>query len=198
EGQVIEAVADALAAYKADLQLFGYYSLTERGSHGYDISAIDKKNKDLRANLAAALWFTYLALQQEKADLPHDLIYRWLARNDTVNGTQRAFESGPVILEELLDVLDEKGFTGESDGDRNTTSRFEQKVIKAFEGRNGIYVPFIRGDADQSKQVDITDAIYILNYLFAGNVDERCLDAMDTDGDGQVILTDPVYLLNHQ
>ena len=54
---------------------------------------------------------------------------------------------------------------------------------------------FIRGDADQSGILEITDAIFTLNHLFLGGEDPYCLDALDADDDGQVLINDPVGVL---
>ena len=56
---------------------------------------------------------------------------------------------------------------------------------------------FRRGDSDANGQVNLTDAITILNHLFRGREEPPCLDAADTDDSGQINLTDSVRLLNH-
>ena len=56
---------------------------------------------------------------------------------------------------------------------------------------------FIRGDANSDGIVDLTDAIYLLNFLFQGGPTSKCQDAVDTNDDGIVDLTDAIYLLNH-
>ncbi len=53
---------------------------------------------------------------------------------------------------------------------------------------------FVRGDANVSGVVDLSDAIYILQTLFGG-FPELCADAADVDDDGEVVITDPIYLL---
>ena len=56
-------------------------------------------------------------------------------------------------------------------------------------------VPFIRGDADSSGGVNLTDGIQILRYLYqSGELD--CLDAADVNDSGQVEIADAIYLLN--
>ncbi len=55
---------------------------------------------------------------------------------------------------------------------------------------------FIRGDANTDRNVDITDAISTLNYLFAGGSSPQCGDAADANDDGRIDLTDPIYTLN--
>ncbi|MCA8958951.1 MAG: dockerin type I repeat-containing protein [Planctomycetes bacterium] len=65
---------------------------------------------------------------------------------------------------------------------------------------NGDTVPdecqdFVRGDANESGTVDLSDALTILDYLVGGST-SSCLDAYDTDDDGQVNIVDPIYLLS--
>jgi len=61
----------------------------------------------------------------------------------------------------------------------------------------GSSVRFKRGDSDGSCTVNITDGVFILDYLFQGGPEPTCMDAADTDDTGSVEITDPVYLLNH-
>ena len=56
---------------------------------------------------------------------------------------------------------------------------------------------FKRGDSDGSCTVNITDAVFILDFLFQGGPNPACPDASDTDDNGTVEITDPVFLLNH-
>lgn len=56
---------------------------------------------------------------------------------------------------------------------------------------------FRRGDADGDGQLNITDAVLTLGFLFLGTRTPSCLDAADADDDGHVMLTDAVYLLSY-
>jgi hypothetical protein len=42
----------------------------------------------------------------------------------------------------------------------------------------------------------MSDATYILDFLFKGGQQPGCMDAADINDDGMVNLTDPYYLLN--
>jgi len=57
--------------------------------------------------------------------------------------------------------------------------------------------PFLRGDANGDREVDISDAVYDLIYLFSGGPAPRPLAAGDFDSNGVIELTDGVYLLLH-
>jgi hypothetical protein len=56
---------------------------------------------------------------------------------------------------------------------------------------------FERGDADGDHRVNLTDAVFVLNYLFLSGPKPVCLDAADTNDDGRLNLTDGIYLLTH-
>jgi formylglycine-generating enzyme required for sulfatase activity len=56
---------------------------------------------------------------------------------------------------------------------------------------------FIRGDADNSYHVTLTDAIRLLAQLFGGGGERfACEDAADVDDSGRIDISDPIYLLN--
>ena len=58
-------------------------------------------------------------------------------------------------------------------------------------------VPFIRGDANMDRRVDISDPAYILNALFKNdpvNYPIKCQDSADANDDGKIDLADAIYL----
>ena len=57
--------------------------------------------------------------------------------------------------------------------------------------------PFLRGDANEDGEVDLSDAIYTLGYLFQGRPSPLCQDTADTNDDGKIDLSDAVYLLQY-
>ncbi len=59
-------------------------------------------------------------------------------------------------------------------------------------------VELVRGDADGSGSLTVTDAIRIVQFLFLGNpAAVQCADAADTDDSGALELTDAIALLNY-
>lgn len=58
-------------------------------------------------------------------------------------------------------------------------------------------VPFIRGDADVSGAVDLTDGIRILRVLFVVPDLLPCPDATDLDDDGKLNIVDAIFLFRH-
>lgn len=56
---------------------------------------------------------------------------------------------------------------------------------------------FVRGDANSDCGVDITDAVFILNYLFLGGTHPECEDAADTNDTGTLDISDGIFLLTY-
>ena len=55
---------------------------------------------------------------------------------------------------------------------------------------------FVRGDADGSGAINITDGIFVLNFLFLGGPDPGCAFAADADDSGTINITDGIFILN--
>jgi hypothetical protein len=56
---------------------------------------------------------------------------------------------------------------------------------------------FLRGDPNLNGNVDLADAVYILQYLFAGGARPVCLDAADPNDSGSVDIGDGIYILSY-
>jgi hypothetical protein len=55
---------------------------------------------------------------------------------------------------------------------------------------------FLRGDSNADKEIDVSDAVFTLLYLFVGSVSPRCLDALDFNDSGEINVTDAIDLLH--
>jgi hypothetical protein len=64
-------------------------------------------------------------------------------------------------------------------------------------GVEGSPLPFRRGDADGSGRLDITDAAYLLAFLFLGGPPPPCRKSADSDDDGRLAIADPIRVLGH-
>lgn len=53
-----------------------------------------------------------------------------------------------------------------------------------------------RGDANHSGAVNVSDASFILNYLYQGGAAPPCLNEADANKDGIISSADASYLLN--
>ena len=57
--------------------------------------------------------------------------------------------------------------------------------------------PFLRGDSNADGEVDLSDAVSILSFLFQAGDRPGCMRAADSSGNGAVSISDAVYLLLH-
>lgn len=58
-------------------------------------------------------------------------------------------------------------------------------------------VAFVRGDTNADRKVNLSDAIFINNYLFLKGLEPLCLKTADANDDGKVDAQDTYFLLNH-
>lgn len=54
---------------------------------------------------------------------------------------------------------------------------------------------FARGDANADSSIDLADALFIADYLFADGTAPACADSADCNDDGVLSISDPVYLI---
>lgn len=57
--------------------------------------------------------------------------------------------------------------------------------------------PFVCGDADGSQVVSISDAVFLINYIFAGGPAPNPILRGDVDCSGSTSISDAVYLINY-
>ena len=73
---------------------------------------------------------------------------------------------------------------------------FANARITTSGGGGGGGTNFVRGDADASGAINITDGIFVLNFLFLGGPNPPCEDAADADDSSAINITDGIYILN--
>src|SRR5262245_55006126 len=56
---------------------------------------------------------------------------------------------------------------------------------------------FVRGDANGDGQIDLSDAVSILGFLFLAAAEPGCLASADVNGDGAVDVSDAVRHLTY-
>lgn len=55
---------------------------------------------------------------------------------------------------------------------------------------------YVCGDANMDGQVNVGDAVFLINYIFSGGPGPEPLEAGDANCEGQVNVGDAVYLIN--
>jgi hypothetical protein len=80
------------------------------------------------------------------------------------------------------------------DADRSTVTAYQAVYRRTTVEPTGIEIQ--RGDSNADGVTDVSDALFLLNFLFLGGAEPSCQDTADFDDDGQLIITDGVALLN--
>ena len=97
-------------------------------------------------------------------------------------------DAPPPVPDEICD----NGLDDDEDGDADC----DDSDCSEEESCQGPPEPvFVRGDADDNGIINLTDAIFNLNYLFIGGAEPTCQDSADADNNGSLQLTDGVFIL---
>lgn len=54
---------------------------------------------------------------------------------------------------------------------------------------------FVRGDANADERINITDGVFILDFLFGGATELSCREAANANGEDDINITDGIYVL---
>ena len=73
---------------------------------------------------------------------------------------------------------------------------FEEHLLALLDKANAGPL-FHRGDPNDSGSLDLSDGLYIFNYLFTGGAQPSCNESADSNADGAVDLSDGIYLLSY-
>ncbi len=152
------------------------------GDHGYRISAFDEGVQRL--------------LHPIVGDADPGKEWRIEIEGDTfrflVDGTLKA---------EFVDATYRVGFFGFWAYWGDPLSGFVQLVdfddLKIGAGGGPTGPTFHRGDADDNGQLEITDALRVLGYLFLGQEAPTCFDAADADNNDELEITDALRILGY-
>ena len=113
-------------------------------------------------------------------------LYNYALREEEV---AEIFEPGGVVAE-ICDNNRDDDLDGQVDCDDSDCEDEEAcQVVPAGP-------LFVRADADDNGAVQLTDGIFILNFLFIGGAAPTCGDAADADDNGALQLTDGIFILN--
>ncbi|MGQ9589145.1 MAG: dockerin type I repeat-containing protein [Planctomycetota bacterium] len=121
-------------------------------------------------------------------------------------GAPANFLSGTDAWVELAWDIENAGFRsfqqgtsdfrlGVTDGGRLCVDKVE--LVFPAGGGGPVEPIFHRGDANGDGGLNITDGIFVLNYLFLGGPAPGCLEAANANDDADVNITDGIYVLNY-
>jgi len=132
---------------------------------------------DSQVNIKNQHAFTYYPSISDPDDITHDITYPWyphwcFIQGDTVKGTAPSalyMEPLTVIVEDYCNA---------------DTLSFMVST-------------YLCGDGNHDGQVNISDAVWIINYVFVGGNPPNPLDSGDANCDGTVNISDAVWIINY-
>ncbi len=140
------------------------------------------------------------ATNPTNSGVPTDIVQRLgLQMPQTSNGPRAGEQinwdviaSGGGPMSSTNFVLD--GTLGQPIAGESSSPNF---ALNAGYWQNFAAADFICGDVDGSNQIDITDAVFLVNYIFASGAAPDPLERGDVDCSNQIDITDAVYLVNY-
>jgi hypothetical protein len=87
------------------------------------------------------------------------------------------------------------GFSAATGGSY-ATHEVDNVFVSVYPKGGGGGTQFVRGNANADAQINITDGIYVLNYLFLGGPAPPCAESANANGDAVLNITDGIYILN--
>ncbi len=113
-------------------------------------------------------------------------VVTWVDKNNDFASTGLVLQSDGLITG-IPVVIGNITFTAVATDDVGSTD--EQPYT--FE----IFMGYVCGDIDNSGGIDISDLVFIINYMFSGGPAPPVLASMDVDGSGTIDISDVVYLV---
>ena len=166
-----------ITAFQTDIYLVDGFELVKQGDN-YLVELSERKGRDhvIMANETpdgAVRIASYSSSLKTFKNNEGDLFYVTIKVPEDGNGVY------PIILKNTrLTTID------------------EDEVLSPDVFCNVAVAPFIKGDANESGEVTVTDAVVTAKYLLYQNPDPFNLEAADMNGDGKITITDVVKIAN--
>ncbi len=197
-----EGIADSLAALTNDSCQIGFEAPDRPQAWGFCLNETASDPGRGRESVGDVFWRLHEHFRRRPTQLgiaePDEaagLLYHLVAYKHSERQELFGFEDKFVFALKffLTDDLVELG------GDNlllNGTPRTPE-IFAAFRGKLFLDAPFIRGDTNLDRGIDVSDAIQIFSYLFVSRQFGReCLNALDVNDSGDLDISDGIALLN--
>lgn len=143
---------------------------------------------------------TVPAIGGDNSGVPVDIMQRLgLQLQQTSNGPRAGEQinwdviaSGGGPMSSANFILD--GTLGQPVAGESSSPNF---ALNAGYWQNFAAASYTCGDVDGNNQIDITDAVFLVNYIFASGAPPDPLERGDVDCNNQVDITDAVYIVNY-
>lgn len=133
----------------------------------------------------AAALFSLVLVSQLSADatspnVGETLKWQVVSGGGTTNGTTTGFKLSSTVGQTAAG-------TGTSPG---------YKINQGFQQNFTSAAPCLCGDANNTGSINISDAVYVINYIFGGGSAPNPICLGDANGTGNVNISDAVYIIS--
>jgi hypothetical protein len=124
-----------------------------------------------------------------------DVLYQWDWGGGDISDWIGPFASG-------ADAEATHTWTDVGSGTLQIKVRAKDTLDAVGEWSQALFIPitepaFTCGDANSDESVDVSDAVFIINYAFAGGSPPDPIEAGDANCDSSVDVSDAVYIINY-
>jgi hypothetical protein len=193
-----EAAADLMAAFTNGLPELGFKDPGVPTAAGFRLGETGDLRAPLRARFGNAFWRLFELLDDPSRQggpdprAAHGLLFHWLEAHRADTRDQVIFDETRTLRDELIRL--DATVMVRSAADRLCAPCHEEEIAAVF--RDDFFAgPFVRGDSNLDRKVDLSDAVATLNFLFAGGRFHDCREALDADDSGVIDVTDAIRTL---
>jgi hypothetical protein len=104
----------------------------------------------------------------------------------------------PIIWEKTMITYLDRAWPLDA-GDIDDDGDIDVFAASSYDGTNEVkwWENCLCGDANGDKKIDVSDVIFLINYLFKGGTTPDPLGVCDVDRDDNVSVSDVIYLINY-
>lgn len=151
--------------------------------------------------------YSYMCFNDYRDLVNPDTTYlaTWLLNMDTTSilpGTEEVFHliftplSEGVIDFNLVSFPISYSQSLTRGGESMLVTRDKAAILPVLAGGNIVVLPYLCGDVNSDKAVNVSDAVGIINYVFVGGNPPDPIESGDTNCDGECNVSDAVWIIN--
>jgi hypothetical protein len=127
----------------------------------------------------------------------------WICSDNIAPGSDAVCEmyftplSEGTISFRLVDYYMNYSYALTRGGESMLVTEDKAAILPVLVGGNLTVLPYLCGDTNKDKTVNVSDAVFIINYVFVGGDPPNPLESGDANCDGDCNVSDAVWIINY-